>query len=394
MSELLSQPPFRVLHPITRLIIGGAQENTMYTAALLNKERYHVEILSGPQTGSEGSLIEEVRQREVPLTILPDLLRQVSPLHDLHALRQLVNLIHRGHYQIVHTHSSKAGILGRLAARIAGVPVIVHTVHGWSFHDYMSPAVRLTYLFLERVMASFTNAMIFVAKHDIQKGLRAGIGEPDRCHLIRSAIPLDEFELSRYDRRAIRQELGIPVDALVIGNVGRFSEQKNPLDWIRVAGLLGRTRPQIHFLLVGDGPLRCEVENALVREDLVGRTTLTGLRRDTPRMMAAMNVFMLTSLWEGLPRVIPQALAMELPVLANRANGIGEAILDGITGYLCDSGNIEQMAELCMRLVDHPNLWTEMGKRGRQLAREEFDIKNMISQIENLYDYLLVRTSG
>ncbi|MBN2004651.1 MAG: glycosyltransferase, partial [Anaerolineae bacterium] len=138
-----------ILHLITRLIVGGAQENTMYTAALLDPTRYAVEVISGPQTGSEGSLIEELRARGVALTILPELVREVHLRNDWVALWKLYRRMRAGHYTIVHTHSSKAGILGRLAAKLAGVPVIVHTVHGWSFHDYMSPLVRAVYVLLE-----------------------------------------------------------------------------------------------------------------------------------------------------------------------------------------------------------------------------------------------------
>ena len=141
-----------MLHVITRLIVGGAQENTLYTAALLDPNRYQVEVLSGPQTGSEGSLIEEARQRGIPLTILPELVRQIEPLKDAAALFKLRRFIRRGKFQIVHTHSSKAGVLARLAAHLEGVPVIVHTVHGWSFHDYMPPATRKLYHLLERCL--------------------------------------------------------------------------------------------------------------------------------------------------------------------------------------------------------------------------------------------------
>ncbi|MBN1147316.1 MAG: glycosyltransferase family 4 protein [Anaerolineales bacterium] len=382
--------PIPVLHPITRLIVGGAQENTLFTAALLDKQRFQVEVLSGPQTGSEGSLIEEVRQRGVPLTILPDLLRQVSPGHDVRALLWMARFMRRKGFRIVHTHSSKAGILGRLAARLAGVPVIVHTVHGWSFHDYMSPLLRSTYILLERWTASFSDALIAVAERDIQKGLQAGIGKEGQYHLIRSAIPLDEFDPSRVDRREARQELGIPEDAIVIGNVGRFSPQKNPLDWARVAGVIGRANPQARFLLVGDGPLRPQVEAQLEEEGVLERTTLTGLRRDAARMMSAMDLFLLTSLWEGLPRVIPQAMAMGLPVIANRADGVDEAIRDGESGFLCPPGEIEQMAARCLDLLHDPHKRLEIGQKGRAYALQEFDLRQMIAQIEGLYERLLL----
>ena len=392
MNPPILRQPIQVLHPITRLIVGGAQENTMYTAALLDKQRFHVELLSGPQTGSEGSLIEEVKQRGIPLTIFPDLLRQISPLHDLRALWNMKRFIQSGNYTIVHTHSSKAGILGRLAARLSKTPLIVHTVHGWSFHDYMSPMTRWIYILLERWIARFSDALVVVTERDIEKGLQAGIGRREQYRRIRSAIPLDEFDPRLVDRQAVRQELNLPADEVVIGNVGRFSIQKNPLDWVRVAGLVGQACPQVRFLLVGDGPMRTQVEQALQKAGIAERTALTGLRRDVPRMLAAMDIFLLTSLWEGLPRVIPQAMAMGLPVVANRADGLTEAIQDGSNGYLCSPGEIEQMAERCIELARHPLKRQEMGCRGQAYALQEFDLRKMITSLEALYDELLAKT--
>ncbi len=391
MSALLPKQPVRVLHPITRLIVGGAQENTIYTAALLDKQRFQVEMLSGAQTGSEGSLIEEARQRGVPLAIFPDLLRQVNPWHDLLALTKMKRIMQERGYTIVHTHSSKAGILGRLAARLAKTPLIVHTVHGWSFHAYMPPVIRWIYILLERWMAQFSDALVVVARQDIEKGLQAGIGRREQYRCIRSAIPLDEFDPSLYDRTTLRQELDLPPEAVVIGNVGRFSAQKNPLDWVRVADLVGKACPEARFLLVGDGPLRPQVEDALRQAGLWERSILTGLRRDTPRWMAAMDIFLLTSLWEGLPRVIPQAMAMGLPVAANRADGVAEALQDGSTGYLCSPGDIEQLAERCINLVYDPLKRQEMGCRGQAYAAQEFDLRQMIASLEALYDELLAK---
>ena len=381
--------PARVLHPITRLIVGGAQENTMYTAALLDPRRFQAGVLSGPQTGTEGSLIEEVRARGVPLTILPELLREVSPRDDLAALLKLARFMRRGGYEIVHTHSSKAGILGRLAARLAGTPVIVHTVHGWSFHERMSPRTRRLYVLLERFAARFSDALVVVARPDIEKGLREGIGRPEQYHLIRSAIPLEEFSPSPGLRRAAREELGLPPEAPVLGSLGRFSEQKNPLDWVEAAGRVGRALPECRFLLVGDGPLRPQVEAALEREGIAGRALLTGLRRDAGRMLAAMDVFLLTSLWEGLPRTLPQAMSMELPVVANRVDGTAEAVLPGETGFLCRPGDVEGLASACLSLLRGVAMRRAFGERGRQLARSQFDLRGMIADIEALYARLL-----
>jgi glycosyltransferase involved in cell wall biosynthesis len=382
----------RVLHPITRLIVGGAQENTMFTAFLLDKSRYRVEIISGPQTGSEGSLIGEVRARNIPLTILPHMLRQVNPYHDILCLYKLTHFIRQGKYTIVHTHSSKAGILGRLAARMAGVPIIIHTVHGWSFHAHMHPVVRNTYIFLERWIARFTDTLVTVAQKDIEKGLKYGIGRPEQYRLIRSAIPLNEFDPGQVDRDTVRAELDIPKEAYVLGNVGRFSNQKNPLDWVRVAGRVGRSLPECHFLLVGDGPINLEVKNALIEEGIIDRTILTGLRRDIPRLMATMDVFLLTSLWEGLPRVIPQAMAMGLPVVANAVDGSSEAVVPGETGYLCPPGALDEMASRCVELLRDPAKRQAMGNRGQVYASREFDVRQMVAQIDTVYQELLVQS--
>lgn len=387
----MTEPPESarpVLHAITRLIVGGAQETVLHIAEMLDPARYRVEVICGPQTGSEGSLIEVFHDRGVPLSIEPALVRQIAPLKDLLALIRLTYFIRQGNYAIVHTNSSKAGIVGRLAARLAGTPVIVHTVHGWSFHEHMSPLVRWTYILLERLAARFTDALIVVARPDIDKGLRAGIGRPEQYHLIRSAIPLDEFNPASVDRAAVRRELGLPLDAPVLGNVGRFSAQKNPLDWVRVAGRVARARPDCRFLLVGDGPLRPQVEAALAEEGIAAQTVLTGLRRDVPRMLAAMDVFLLTSLWEGLPRVIPQAMAMQVPVVANRADGTAEAVQHGETGYLVEPGDVESAAAYCLELLNDPARRSEMGQRGRARALAEFDVRQMVAQIAALYEEL------
>lgn len=375
-----------VMHLITRLIVGGAQENTLYTAALLDPARYKVQVISGAQTGSEGSLIEEARQQGIPLKIVPELVRQISPLKDLQALIKLYRLLQREPYQVLHTHSSKAGILGRLAGHLAGTPVIIHTVHGWSFHDYMSPWLQKTYILLERWMAHYTQALVAVSQKDIDKGLQAGIGRPDQYHLIRSAIPIEQFDASLFDRGKIRQALGIPEQAVVIGFVGRFSPQKNPLDWVRVAKQVGQNQKDVFFLMVGDGPLRDQVEAQLLQAGIRDRTVLTGLRRDIPALLACMDMFMHTSLWEGLPRAIVQALCIELPVLAYSADGVQEIIQNGENGYIFQPGEVKKMAEVCEHLVQHPELRKALGQRGRERVMQEFDLQKMIAQISALYE--------
>lgn len=384
------ETPIKVLHPITRLIVGGAQENTLYTAQYLNPARYSVQVITGPQTGSEGSLLTEATDRGIHLTILPELVREISPKNDAVAFMKLVKLLKRDPYAIVHTHSSKAGILGRLAARRAQIPVIVHTVHGWSFHDHMHPILRWMYVILEKLVYRYTDAMIFVSQKDIERGKSTKILTKQNYYLIRSAIPLDLFDPTLYSQALSRDSLGIPAKVPVLGNVGRFSAQKDPLSWVRVAAQVHAIIPDCYFLLVGDGPLKEQVIQAIKDLDIGDRVILTGLRRDIPELLSAMDVFLLTSLWEGLPRVVPQALAMGLPVVSNQVDGISDAVIDGQTGFLARPGDTQALATHCIQLLQEPSLRQALGTNGKSFVQNEFSLDRMIEQIEEIYNNLLI----
>ena len=378
----------KVLHIITRLIVGGAQENTMLTAVLLDPSRCAVDVVSGPQTGSEGSLIEEFRTRDIPLTIEPALVREINPLKDLLALFRLTRFIRRGRYTIVHTHSSKAGILGRWAAFLAGTPVIVHTVHGWGHHDRQYPLVRRSYILLERVTQRITDKLIVVSPRNIEKGLADGIGTPEKYITIRSGIELDRFRRPSRSREDVRAELGIPVDSAVVGTVTRLSRQKAPLDFLDAAAHVAAQQPNVHFVIVGDGPLRADVEAQVVTLKLTERIHLTGLRRDVPDLLHSFDIFALSSLWEGLPRVLPQAMAAGLPIVATAVDGNAEAVTDGINGLLTPPGDPQAMAAALLRLLNDPFLRRKMGEAGRTRA-EEFSARKMVGDIEVLYEALL-----
>jgi len=379
----------KVLHIITRMIVGGAQENTMLTAEGLDKARYQVEILCGPQTGSEGSLMEEARTMGICLTILPQLVREINPIKDLVAMYKIFRHIRRNKYTIVHTHSSKAGILGRFSAYLASTPIIIHTVHGWSFHQFMPGWKRWVYILLERIAAACCSAIIVVTKSDLMKGRSYAIGTTTQYSLIRSAIPVSDFTSARSNRSLVRQELGIPVDAPLLGSVGRFSAQKNPLEWVRVAALVKQSIPNCYFLLVGDGPLWNQTTSLLNEIGLLKYSIMTGLRRDIPEILSIMDVFLLTSLWEGLPRVIPQAMLAGVPIVASRVDGSAEIIQDGFSGYTCAPGDIHAFANRCIDLLTNPEKRRRIVANATLIASEQFDLLKMIDQIDQLYSELI-----
>jgi glycosyltransferase involved in cell wall biosynthesis len=382
--------PISVLHPITRLIIGGAQENTILTAALLDPAAWDVTILSGPQTGSEGSLIESARAQGLTLLLEPALVREVNPLKDFLALLRLVRLMRNRRYTIVHTHSSKAGIIGRWAAKLAGVPVIVHTVHGWAHHERQRPFVRAIYIGVEKLTLPITDKLIAVTARDIDKGLADGIGRAEDYVVIRSGIELERFGHPQVPRAETRAAWGIPADVPVIGTVTRLSPQKAPLDFVRAAARVAISHPHCWFVMVGDGPLRQAVEALAASLGIADRLVLTGLRRDVPELMAAFDLFALSSLWEGLPRVLPQAMATGLPIVATACDGSAEAIRDGETGYLVPPGDPDLLAERLCLLLDDQALAAHMGQRGRARV-EEFSDRRMVEQIAALYRTLLAQ---
>lgn len=378
----------KVLHPITRLIIGGAQENTMLTAQLLMADGWTVEIVSGPQTGSEGSLIETVQERGIPLILEPTLVREVNPVKDLLVIWRLARLMRQGKYTIVHTHSSKAGIVGRWAAKLAGVPVIVHTVHGWGHHERQHPLIRAYYIGLEKLTLPITDKLIVVSSLNIDKGLADGIGKPENYVVIRSGIELDRFGHPQVSREATRAAWGIPQDAVVIGSVTRLSPQKAPLDFVQAAAQVAQRYPQTYFMMVGDGPLRGEVEALAAELGIADRLVLTGLRRDVPELMAAFDLFALSSLWEGLPRVLPQAMATSLPIVATACDGSAEAITEGVNGFLVPPGEPAVLAERLCQLVADPVLAKQMGAAGYARVAE-FSDRGMVDALATLYRELL-----
>jgi glycosyltransferase involved in cell wall biosynthesis len=380
----------KVCHIITMLELGGAQQNTLYTVRNLDRERFDPVLI----TGTEGPLVDEARESPVTSHFLPDLKRAISPAGDLRALLALKRVLRHERPDIVHTHSSKAGILGRAAAAMAGIRVVIHSVHGWGFHPGQSLLAHGLYVTLERLAALKTSAFITVSRANLAQGVAARIFDEGSARVIHSGIALERFRPRAADGEAADLPWPSPgTEEVIVGMVACFKPQKAPLDFIRVAAEVLKRAPHCRFVLVGDGELRGAIEHEITALGIGARVNLLGWRRDIPELMRHFDVLLHTSRWEGLPRVFPEAMASSLPIVATSVDGAPEAIEDGVSGFLREPGDIRGLGEAVVQLAESAKLRGEMGRSGKSRV-EAWDIDRMVRDQENLYLELLGRFAG
>jgi len=385
--------PVRVLHIITRMIVGGAQENTLLTVEGLNRMGpYAVTLATGIDKGPEGELLTRARQTS-PLIIIPELYRSINPLDDLIALVKLYRIIRKGRYHIVHTHSSKAGVLGRLAAWIAGTPYIVHTLHSLVFHDYQPWVMNRLWWAMKKLCAPITDHFISVSSIISEKAIAAGIARADKFTTVFSGMELDWFLKARLDPVAIRREFGIPESALVVGKVARLFPLKGHDQLFDAAPAIVQRHPDVRFFLIGDGILYEHLRNRARQMGILDNFVFAGLieRERIPQMIGAMDVLVHTSLREGLARVLPQALAMGKPCVSFDIDGAPEVVIPGRSGYLVKAGDVSGLADAISRLLSDPQLREKMGEEGRLLVDPAFRAETMVRQVSDVYQMLMAR---
>lgn len=370
----------RVAHLITQLELGGAQQNTLFTVGHLNLDQYEPILICGPG----GLLDEESRAGAWPTYFVRWLVRPVRPWKDAMALVSIYRLLRQIKPHIVHTHSSKAGIIGRLAAYAAGVPVIIHTFHGFGFTPGQPAWLRKLFVLAERFCACLSTHLVFVSKDNEEEAARLRIGRGKSKSLIRSGILVQSPPAGS----SIRQDLGIPKEAWVVISVGNFKPQKNPLALATTAKRVLDSDPSIHFLWVGDGELRSAAEEDLKAHALFAQIHFLGWRRDIPSLLAASDCFILTSLWEGLPRALVEAALARLPSVAFAVNGVNDILIEGETGFPIPPQNTELAADKLLWLKNHPLEARLMGQKARRQVELEFDINRMVRQQEQLYQEL------
>lgn len=377
----------RVSHIITRLIVGGAQENTIASVLGLRQQPgLNVHLISGPTTGPEGSLEYLVDSVPGLLTIVPELVRQVNPWKDLRAFFRLAALLRREKPDIVHTHSGKAGVLGRLAARWVGVPIVVHTIHGPSFGDFQGWIPNQAYRAAEWIAGVFTDHFVTVSHAMIDQYLAAGIGTKERYRCIWSGFPLDPF-LSVKNDPHLRARYGIAPTDIVVGKIARLFQLKGHDDLMAIAPELVRTCPRLRFLLVGDGECRGRFESLARSLGLEKHFIFTGLvpPEDVPALLGIMDIVVHLSRREGLARALSQALAAGRPVVAFDCDGAREVCIDNETGFLVEAGDLELLRCRVLKLTENSEIRECMGARGQLLAKERFSVETMVESIYSLY---------
>ena len=379
----------RVAHVITRLELGGAQDNTLHTVRSL-RPPYAPHLFAG-----RGGILDDETERSLGdrLTFVDALVHPIRPWRDLAAVAALARAFRRLRPAIVHTHSSKAGILGRAAARLAGVPVVIHSIHGFGFHDGQPAWMRRALIAAERLAAPWTTHFVSVAATHLERGAALGIVDRERASVLRSGVHLADLAAAaeragRAGQPALRTRLGLPAAGPILGMVACLKPQKAPLDFVEAAARIASVRPEASFVMVGDGPLRPQIEARARSLGIASRLHLLGWRRDVPDLLAAFDVAVLTSLWEGLPRVVPEAIAAGRPIVATAIDGTAEILRDGETALLAPPGDPGAVANQVLRLLDDPALARRIASAARPLLAG-FDIDWMVREQERLYGRLL-----
>ncbi len=391
----VSNRPVRVLHIITRMIVGGAQENTLLSVVGLDAmPEYEVTLLSGVDHGREGELLTQARET-TNLIVLRELGRSINPLNDFLALVKLYRIIKKGRYHIVHTHSSKAGVLGRIAAWFAGTPLIVHTLHSLVFHDYQPWLVNRSWRMVKKLCAPITDFFISVSEVIVRKAIDAGIDRPEKFRTIYSGMELDWFLNAKFDTSAIKREFGIPAEVPVVGKVARLFPLKGHDQLMDAAPEIVKRVPNVCFFLIGDGILLEHLQARARTYGILDNFVFAGLieRERIPEMISVMDVVVHTSLREGLARVLPQSLAMGKPCVSFDIDGAPEVAINDYTGYLVAPFDSVGLADSIAKLLEDKELRSKLGANGRKHVDPKFRAEKMVSDISEVYQMLLERKS-
>ena len=379
--------PVRIIHIITKLELGGAQLNALYTAAHLDKGLFSVKLACGPggELGGKTGGVDAI--------FVPSLRCEINPFRDIAAFFGLYRLLKKEKPDIAHTHSSKAGILGRLAARLAGVPVIIHTFHGFGFNNRQNLLKRRLFVFLEKFCAQLADALIFVSVSNMETARALGIGSPRCWRLIRSGIALRNYP-AECGVRSKRAEFGIKAGELAVISLGNTKPQKNPAGFISIALKITREVKNVKFVFIGGGSELDYFRSLAESLGLKDKCIFAGWRMDTAQLLRASDLFLLASFWEGLPRSLVEALASGLPVVCYKTDGVADLVKEGVNGFGARPGDEAGLAAAAKRVLKDAVLRAKLAQGARDTDLSAFDIDLMVKQQEELYLELLAQKSA
>lgn len=383
----------RVAHVITRMMIGGAQENTLSTCQdLIEQFGDDVLLITGPETGPEGNLLARYIGTRVPVRYLPELRRAIQPWRDVRAYRAIQRVLREFRPDVVHTHSAKGGILGRLAAWSLGVEAIVHTVHGAPFYPFQPYLVRRAYQWCEWCAAQRCHKLISVADAMTDLMVNAHVAPREKFTTIYSGMDVEPFLTADQHRHTMRQQLGYTDENVVIGKIARLFPLKGHDDLIAAAKSVVMRYPQVRFLLIGEGILRSQLTRQIEAAGLSMHFRFAGLvdPGDIPKYLGAVDILVHTSLREGLARALPQALIAGKPVVSYDIDGAREVCLDGLTGLLVPPRNCEALADALATLNGDGPLRERLGSYGRERFVERFRHERMTEQIRQVYVEMVI----
>ena len=390
----------KVLHIITRFDKGGSAQNTYLSLLGLRKKNYQLSLVSGLSLESEMKY-EEIKAKEKDIQILesegiefiqcPFLLRRINVIKDLKAFFDIWRIIKKYNPLIVHTHSSKAGLMGRLAAKLAGAPIIVHTPHGHVFFGYFGPFKTKLFIIFEKLASRITDKIVALTNREKKDHILFKIAEEDKFSVIYSGIELNILkESSSEEKQNLKKELGIPENSLIVGTAGRLVPVKGPEFLVKASKYIISKYPDTYFMFTGDGPLEQDLKRKALEMGISDNIIFLGWRDDLAKIISIYDIFVLPSLNEGMGRVLVEAMALGKSIVASNVGGIPDLVIHGKNGFLVPPKNPKELAKYIQVLLEDKDKREKMGLAGKEMAYN-FTSERMVEKIANLYKKLLTQ---
>jgi len=388
----------KIIHVITRMDMGGSAQNTLLTCLGLDKKKYEIILAHGRSLESAMTQLEkeivdrqlnEAKKKGVTILSLDPMVRKIDPISDFKTLLTLLRLFKKEKPDIVHTHTSKAGILGRLAAWITRVPIIIHTPHGHVFWGHFRKIFSAIFFIIEKIMEPMTDRFIALTKGEKKDYLKLALTRKEKIKTIHSGVDVGRFMDIRINVLDKKSMFGIPPDAIVVGTVGWLLPIKGPMVLLKAMEGVWKHYPDIKLVYVGKGELEEGLKDKAAEMNVTDKVHFLGWREDIPELMQIMDIFVLPSLNEGMGRVLIEAMASSKPVIGSDVGGVPDLVVPGVNGLLVPPGNAQELSGAILKLIKDKALRKQMGQQGKRRVAQ-FDISNMIDKIDRLYEEMLM----